>query len=75
MKNKILLICGVVFFMWSCDSQESKINLNDIQVIGSHNSYKIVIEPALWDIINTIDSQKAKGLQYGHISIVKHIEF
>lgn len=74
MKNKILLICGVALFMWSCDSKESKISLNDIQVIGSHNSYKIAIEPTLWNIINTIDSKSAKGLQYGHISIEKQLD-
>ncbi|MEP5341801.1 MAG: phosphatidylinositol-specific phospholipase C1-like protein [Algibacter sp.] len=74
MKNKILLICSIVCFIWSCDSKESKISLNDTQVIGSHNSYKIAIEPALWDIINSIDSKNAKGLQYEHIAIEKQLD-
>ncbi|MDO7171664.1 Ca2+-dependent phosphoinositide-specific phospholipase C [Mariniflexile sp. AS56] len=43
--------------------------LNDIQVIGSHNSYKIGIEPPLWKILNTMDSKVAKSLQYEHIPL------
>ncbi|MHA7943834.1 Ca2+-dependent phosphoinositide-specific phospholipase C [Formosa sp. 3Alg 14/1] len=43
--------------------------LNDIQVIGSHNSYKIAIEPPLWNIINVMDSKTAQSLQYEHISL------
>ncbi|MBP0903974.1 Ca2+-dependent phosphoinositide-specific phospholipase C [Mariniflexile gromovii] len=48
--------------------------LNDIQVIGSHNSYKIPIEPPLWKIINTMDSKTAKKLQYGHIAMEDQLD-
>ncbi|WP_139956636.1 phosphatidylinositol-specific phospholipase C1-like protein [Flavicella sediminum] len=44
--------------------------LNALQVIGSHNSYKIAIEKPLWNYLNSIvDPKKAKALQYGHVSL------
>lgn len=59
---------------WLEKTVRTKNKLNDIQVIGSHNSYKIAIEPALWGVIETFDSEKAKSLQYGHISIIKQLD-
>ncbi|MCM4156908.1 hypothetical protein DHD80_12940 [Gramella sp. AN32] len=43
--------------------------LNDIQVIGSHNSYKIPIEKPLYDYLYQADPDKIQTLEYGHISL------
>ena len=56
----------------SCSS--SDVRLNEIQVIGSHNSYKIAIEKALWDYLYQQDPKKATTLQYEHISIKEQLE-
>lgn len=57
-----------------CNSQESKIHLNDIQVIGSHNSYKIAIEKPLFDYLYKVNPKKMSSLQYGHISLVEQLD-
>ncbi|RED47468.1 phosphatidylinositol-specific phospholipase C1-like protein [Seonamhaeicola aphaedonensis] len=69
MKQLVLL---VVLLSLGC-SKEQPIKLNDIQVIGSHNSYKIAIEQPLLNYIALKDSSKAKSLEYEHISIVAQL--
>lgn len=75
-KNKILGLLLVPFFVLvSFNNQKEKpIRLNEIQVIGSHNSYKIAIESPLWDYLFQRDSAVAKSLQYGHIPIEKQLD-
>jgi len=70
MKFLVTLFCLSVLFT-SCVEQEPA--LNDIQVIGSHNSYKIPIEKPLWNYLYSIDSLKALSLQYGHIPLEKQL--
>jgi hypothetical protein len=50
------------------------LKLNEIQLIGSHNSYKPGIEPQLWNIIYAKDSARANALEYGHISLTGQLE-
>ena len=51
-----------------------KVRLNEVQVIGSHNSYKKAIEPNLWKLIFEKDSALAKSLQYEHPSISAQLD-
>lgn len=69
MKHLILL---VVFFGFGC-ARQPVLKLNNIQVIGSHNSYKIGIEEPLLNYIASIDSSRAKSLEYGHVSLVEQL--
>lgn len=50
------------------------ISLNDIQVIGSHNSYKIEIEKPLWNYLFQVDANMAKSLQYEHPSLTTQLD-
>ena len=63
-------------FSFPCFSQKSKANetvkLNDIQVIGSHNSYKIGIEKALMDYLIQKNPQ-IQSLEYEHIPLVDQL--
>ncbi len=69
------LILGILFISAiSCKEKQPEIKLNDIQVIGSHNSYKIAIEEPLWKHLYSIDSNKALSLQYDHISIEEQLK-
>jgi Phosphoinositide phospholipase C, Ca2+-dependent len=47
--------------------------LHQVQLIGSHNSYKPGIEPALFSIISKMDSGRAAALQYGHIPLKEQL--
>jgi len=48
--------------------------INHIQVIGSHNSYKRSIDPALFKLIKEKDSTGAKKIDYSHISLSQQLD-
>lgn len=48
--------------------------INQIQVIGSHNSYKQAIDPALFTVFNKTDSVSASKIDYEHISLPKQLD-
>ena len=73
MSNSILsdfakLSCLVVSLslLVSC---ASPVRLNEIQIIGSHNSYKQAIDPDLMKQIAVLDSNLAASLDYSHLTI------
>lgn len=47
--------------------------INQLQVIGSHNSYKKAIEPALYDLLLSKD-ERLVTLQYAHIPILEQLD-
>lgn len=55
-------------------AQNDNLKINQIQVIGSHNSYRHNIEPDLYNFIQAKDTTRSlKGLQYTHISITEQL--
>jgi hypothetical protein len=67
----LLLSAG---FAFQAHAQDDNLKLNKIQVIGSHNSYKNAIEPALYKVLQGKDStNQLGGLQYEHISIEEQL--
>ena len=76
MRHAVNLLTTIIM-LFSCsgpNKEERRPKLNDIRIIGSHNSYKIAIEPALWNIIYREDSNRAMSLQYDHISLSEQLD-
>ena len=48
--------------------------INQIQVIGSHNSYKQAIDPALFSMLSRTDSTRFKAIDYSHISLSEQLD-
>src|SRR5882724_7463152 len=48
--------------------------INKIQVIGSHNSYKKAIDPALFKLFQLRDSVAASKIDYEHIPLADQLE-
>ncbi|AWG25273.1 phosphatidylinositol-specific phospholipase C1-like protein [Flavobacterium kingsejongi] len=60
--------------VFQANAQNDTQHLNKIQVIGSHNSYKNAIEPALLKVLMAKDSTHSlRGLEYEHISITDQL--
>lgn len=59
----------------SCGSPktETPIRLNNMQLIGSHNSYKQRIDRPIWEMIYQEDSALAVSLDYSHIPLVDQL--
>lgn len=67
-----LLITGIV--ICNANAQSDNLKINQIQVIGSHNSYRQNIEPDLYNLMQAKDTSRSlKGLQYTHIPITDQL--
>lgn len=47
--------------------------LNQIQVIGSHNSYKQPLDPPIYQILQKADSSLVKAIDYSHLSLSEQL--
>lgn len=72
MQKYYLFQIMIAVCFYSCG--DSDVYLNDIQVIGSHNSYKIAIEQPLFNYLFEQDSSRARSLQYTHISLEDQLD-
>lgn len=67
-----LFLAGTIPF--SVKAQDENLKINQIQVIGSHNSYRQNIETDLYNTIQAKDTSRSlKGLQYTHIEIKEQL--
>ena len=48
--------------------------MNQVQVLGSHNSYKEAIDPSLWKLLQARDPGRYSGLEYSHIGLTQQLE-
>ncbi|MEZ0472311.1 Ca2+-dependent phosphoinositide-specific phospholipase C [Luteimonas salinilitoris] len=53
---------------------DANLRLNDLQVIGTHNSYKLPTWPRLLAAHRERDPQGADGIDYGHLPLRKQLE-
>ncbi len=68
----LLIVIPILFFSHSAHKSLAEIKLNEIQVIGSHNSYKIRIEKPLFDYL--LENRPAmSGLEYEHIPLSEQL--
>lgn len=72
---KTLIIVLISVFLCACfrsSLPQDDLKMNQIQIIGSHNSYKKAIDPALMELILSYDAN-AKGLDYRHLSLEEQL--
>ena len=77
--KSIISIVIPLLLMGACqiNTQDEDPHLNKIQVIGSHNSYKRAIEPALFTVLQNYDESVKSmigGLEYEHIDIPDQLD-
>jgi hypothetical protein len=49
-------------------------HMNQIQVLGSHNSYKQRIDPSLLSLLKKGGDHQLEGLEYGHIPVEQQLD-
>lgn len=72
MKTPCFLI--LVSFLVTYSLPVSAQKLNEIQVIGSHNSYKSEMPAEILDYLNEINPETSKSLAYEHIPLEKQLD-
>ncbi len=72
----MILIFFLIIARTSCNSNHKldNLRLNEIQVIGSHNSYKQSIDPALFAYLSKKDSASMSTIDYSHISLSQQLD-
>ena len=67
----ILLLAALPALKWN---DPDDLPINKIQVIGSHNSYKKAIDPALFKVLQSRDSVSFSKIDYEHISLSNQLD-
>ena len=70
MKLFWLLLC---LYAVSGQAQED-LTINQLQFVGSHNSYKLKMNPVVFAALSVWDSKVAQSLDYSHIPIDAQLE-
>jgi len=73
---------GITFFVIAvfvavtlrAQSPADRFRLNQIQVLGSHNSYKKAIDPALFKILTKADPKAYASLEYSHLTFAEQLD-
>lgn len=62
--------------MWACGAPaDSPLRINDIQVLGSHNSYKQAIDSGLFDLLLELrDPARIRTLEYEHPALSSQLD-
>ncbi|MBC8109598.1 MAG: phosphatidylinositol-specific phospholipase C1-like protein [Verrucomicrobia bacterium] len=66
-----LLLIVVLLFQHQPDV--NNLPINHIQVIGSHNSYKIAIDPVLFKMLSKYDSANFSKIEYSHVPLSEQL--
>ncbi|GAB5499938.1 MAG: phosphatidylinositol-specific phospholipase C1-like protein [Pseudohongiellaceae bacterium] len=58
----------------ACAIDTSALTMNDIQAVGSHNSYKLAIPEVELELIRSYREQSAMSLDYSHLTLTNQLE-
>lgn len=72
MKAVVLAFAAVVVAF--AQSPADQFRLNQIQVLGSHNSYKEAIDPSLLQLLKKENPQRMQSLEYEHASYSEQLD-
>jgi len=72
-RRSTMLLLAVSLYPQAQTPAVDRFAMNQVQVIGSHNSYKRAIEPALWKALRTDDAHKFESLEYAHSSFAEQL--
>jgi hypothetical protein len=69
-----LIVFNFLISLFFSSIQAKEISLNEIQMIGSHNSYKQALNPKVLALITKENAKKAAQINYSHPSLVKQLQ-
>src|SRR5262245_61334215 len=69
----LILSVTVVAALWG-QSPADRFRMNQIQVLGSHNSYKKAIDPQLFELLMRTNPEAYSSLEYSHIGFGEQLD-
>jgi hypothetical protein len=73
MKTILITLTILLFPFLNRNNIDDNLTINKVQVIGSHNSYKKAIDPALFKFLQKKDSLALNGIDYEHIGLADQL--
>ena len=58
----------------AAESPADRFRLNQMQVLGSHNSYKQPIDPSLFQLLRKKEPKRYTGLEYSHAPLAEQLD-
>lgn len=71
---KRVLTLAAVLATAAAPAPRAPLRMNDIQVVGSHNSYKKRIAPAVFAALGQRDPKLAAALDYDHLTLAQQLD-
>ena len=70
----LLLLAGAGCQQVADDPEENNLTINQLQFVGSHNSYKKAMSPAHAETLRNTNPQAAAALEYEHIPLAEQLD-
>lgn len=74
MKNTIFLAITACCLLIAIHTSAQELKLNQVQVIGSHNSYKSQMAPELISYLAKVNPSASQSLEYAHIPLEPQLD-
>ena len=74
MIRKGLLLCCALMLAQGSVAQFPPLSINQIQFVGSHNSYKQAMSPLVFRALHLLDAKAAESLEYWHEPIATQLD-
>jgi hypothetical protein len=71
---KAFLTLAAVLATTAAPAPQAPLRMNDVQVVGSHNSYKKRIAPAVFAALEQRDPKLAAALDYDHLTLAQQLD-
>ncbi|WP_267432758.1 phosphatidylinositol-specific phospholipase C1-like protein [Sphingomonas sp. GM_Shp_1] len=71
---KVFLTLAAVLATAAAPAPRASLRMNDVQVVGSHNSYKKRIAPAVFAALEQRDPKLAAALDYDHLTLAQQLD-
>jgi hypothetical protein len=65
---------ALVLSLSGADSHAERLPMNQVQVVGSHNSYKLPIDAPLLGWLLQKDARRYQALDYSHVTLTRQLE-
>src|SRR5262245_408738 len=73
MNIRVAILTIVVAALWA-QNPADRFRVNQIQVLGSHNSYKKAIDPELFRMLRKANPKAYASLEYSHITFAEQLD-
>lgn len=69
-----LSLCWLMLSVQGAAAEPPPLTINQIQFVGSHNSYKQAMSPLIFKALHLLDAEVAEGLEYWHLPISEQLD-